>query len=66
LQGRRAEARASLERLISVSSPLGLLSEECSVSGKRLIGNFPQALSHLGVVTTAIGLCGEVYQRGGG
>jgi len=65
-QGRRTEARASLERLLSVSSPLGLLSEEYSVSGKRLLGNFPQALSHLGVVTTALGLCGDVYQRGGG
>jgi GH15 family glucan-1,4-alpha-glucosidase len=66
LQGRRAEARASFERLLSVSSPLGLLSEEYSVAGKRLLGNFPQALSHLGVVTTALGLCGDVYQRGGG
>jgi GH15 family glucan-1,4-alpha-glucosidase len=66
LQGRQAEARASLERLLSVRSSLGLLSEEYNVEGKRLIGNFPQALSHLGLVTTALGLCGDVYQRGGG
>jgi GH15 family glucan-1,4-alpha-glucosidase len=66
LQGRRAEARASFERLLSVSSPLGLLSEEYNIPGKRLIGNFPQALSHVGVITTGLGLCGDVYQRGGG
>ncbi len=66
LQGRMPEARASLERLLSVRSQLGLLSEEYNVRGKRLIGNFPQALSHLGLVTTALGLCGDVYQRGGG
>jgi GH15 family glucan-1,4-alpha-glucosidase len=66
LQGRMADARASLERLLSVRSRLGLLSEEYDVMGKRLIGNFPQALSHLGLVTTAVGLCGDVYQRGGG
>jgi GH15 family glucan-1,4-alpha-glucosidase len=66
LQGRAAEARASFERLLSVRTSLGLLSEEYNVPGKRLIGNFPQALSHLGLVTTALGLCGDVYQRGGG
>jgi GH15 family glucan-1,4-alpha-glucosidase len=66
LQGRMAEARASFERLLSVRSEVGLLSEEYNVRGKRLIGNFPQALSHLGLVTTALGLCGDVYQRGGG
>jgi GH15 family glucan-1,4-alpha-glucosidase len=66
LQGRHAEARTSFERLLSVSSPLGLLSEEYNVPGKRLLGNFPQALSHLGVITTALGLCGDVYQRGSG
>ena len=66
LQGRRAEARQAFERLLSVRNPLGLLSEEYNVVGKRLIGNFPQALSHLGLVTTALSLCGNVYQRGGG
>jgi GH15 family glucan-1,4-alpha-glucosidase len=66
LQGRVAEARASFERLLSVRSPLGLLSEEYNVAGKRLIGNFPQALSHLGLVTTGLGFCADVYQRGGG
>ena len=66
LQGRSADARSSLERLLSVRSPLGLLSEEYNIAGKRLLGNFPQALSHLGMVTTALGLCGDVYQRGGG
>ncbi|HWE78955.1 MAG TPA: glycoside hydrolase family 15 protein [Pseudolabrys sp.] len=65
-QGRQAEARACFERLLSVRGEVGLLSEEYNIADKRLIGNFPQALSHLGVVTTALGLNGEVYQRGGG
>jgi GH15 family glucan-1,4-alpha-glucosidase len=65
-QGRHAEARVAFERLLSVRSNVGLLSEEYNIPDKRLIGNFPQALSHLGVVTTALGLKGAVYQRGGG
>jgi GH15 family glucan-1,4-alpha-glucosidase len=65
-QGRHTEARTCFERLLSVQSQVGLLSEEYNIADKRLIGNFPQALSHLGLVTTAIGLKGEVYQRGGG
>jgi hypothetical protein len=33
---------------------------------RRLLGNFPQALSHLAMVNTALGLSGPVLQRGGG
>lgn len=65
-QGREKDARASFERLLSVRSELGLLSEEYNLRGRRLCGNFPQALSHLALVTTGIGLCGPVLQRGGG
>ncbi|OYV26782.1 MAG: glucoamylase [Acidocella sp. 20-63-7] len=66
LQGRTAEARATLERVLAVASETGLLSEEYNVPGQHLAGNYPQALSHLAVVNTALGLCGPVLQRGGG
>jgi len=66
LQGRKADARAALERLLDVRNGLGLLSEEYNITGKRLVGNFPQTLSHVALITTALGLCGDVYQRGGG
>ena len=66
MQGRKHDARAALERLIDVSNDVGLLSEEYDLRAHRLSGNFPQALSHLALVTSALGLCGPVLQRGGG
>ncbi len=66
LQGRKKEARAQFERVLAVANDLGLLSEEYNVPGKHLAGNFPQALTHLAVVNTALGLCGPTLQRGGG
>ena len=65
-QGRERDARAAFERLLSLGGELGLLSEEYSIRGGRLCGNYPQSLSHLAVITTGIGLCGPVLQRGGG
>jgi GH15 family glucan-1,4-alpha-glucosidase len=53
LLGRRAEARALFERLLGLRNDLGLLSEEYSVSTNRMLGNFPQAFSHVGLVNTA-------------
>ena len=66
VQGRDAEARDALERVLSVRNDVGLLSEEYNVRGRHLSGNFPQALSHLALVTSALGLSGSVLQRGGG
>jgi GH15 family glucan-1,4-alpha-glucosidase len=66
MQGRPAEARAALERVLALSNDLGLLSEEYDPRHKRLAGNFPQALTHLAVINTALGLCGPVLQRAGG
>ncbi len=66
LQGRKEEARAILERVLSLRNDVGLLSEEYHVGRGQLIGNFPQALSHLALVNTALGLCGPVLTRGGG
>ncbi len=65
-EGRADDARAAFERLLSVRSDLGLLSEEYDIRGQRLSGNFPQGLSHLALITTGLGLCGPVLQRGGG
>jgi len=66
MQGRKAEARVLFERVLSVSNDLGLLSEEYHVPTRRLLGNFPQALTHISVVNTGLGLCGPTLQRGGG
>ena len=66
MAGRRDEARALFERVLGVSNDLGLLSEEYHVPSGRLVGNFPQALTHIAVINTGLGLCGPVLQRGGG
>lgn len=66
MMGRREEALAQFERVLSVANDLGLFSEEYNVPAGQLAGNFPQALTHLAVVNTALGLCGPTLQRGGG
>ena len=53
LTGRMAEARALFERLLGLRNDVGLLSEEYDVGARRLVGNFPQAFSHLALVNTA-------------
>ncbi len=52
-QGRKKEALALFERLLSLRNDLGLVSEEYDPEGKRLVGNFPQAFTHLALVETA-------------
>ncbi|HZX64353.1 MAG TPA: glycoside hydrolase family 15 protein, partial [Myxococcales bacterium] len=56
LQGRRAEALALFERLVGLCNDVGLLSEEYDPQAKRLVGNFPQAFSHVSLVNTALNL----------
>src|SRR5437899_4478552 len=51
--GREKEARELFERLLGVRNDLGLLSEEYDPVGKRQLGNFPQAFSHVALVNTA-------------
>jgi GH15 family glucan-1,4-alpha-glucosidase len=53
LQGRYAEARDIFERLLDLRNDVGLLSEEYDATHKRLLGNFPQAFSHVGLINTA-------------
>ena len=59
LLGRRDEAAAIFEQVAGVANDVGLLSEEFDVSGRRLVGNFPQALTHLALVHTALNLTGD-------
>lgn len=54
LQGRITEAQALFERLLAVCNDVGLLAEEYDPRAKRQLGNFPQALSHLSLVVTAL------------
>jgi GH15 family glucan-1,4-alpha-glucosidase len=53
LQGRYAEARAIFERLVGLCNDVGLLAEQYDPVAGRLLGNFPQAFSHIGLVNTA-------------
>ena len=53
LTGRADDARALFERLLGLRTDLGWLAEEYDVSNRRLVGNFPQAFSHIALVNTA-------------
>ena len=53
LLGRKEEAREMFERLLDVRNDLGLLSEEYDPRAKRQLGNFPQAFSHVALVSCA-------------
>jgi GH15 family glucan-1,4-alpha-glucosidase len=66
LQGRHDEAVAQFERVIALANDVGLLSEEYDVPAKHLAGNFPQALTHLALINTALSLSGPVLNRAGG
>jgi len=68
MQGRDDDARELFERLLAVSNDLGLLSEEYDPAEKRLLGNFPQAFTHVGLVNSAYNLShhdGPINQRPG-
>lgn len=54
MQGRVGAARALFGRLLSLRNDVGLLAEEYDVAAKRQVGNFPQALSHIQLVHTAM------------
>ena len=53
LQDRYDDARNLFQRLLALRSDLGLLSEEYDLKAKRLVGNFPQAFSHVALINTA-------------
>jgi GH15 family glucan-1,4-alpha-glucosidase len=53
LMGRHDEARATFERLLALRNDVGLLAEEYDTAEGRLVGNFPQAFSHVPLIDTA-------------
>ncbi|MGA7384069.1 MAG: glycoside hydrolase family 15 protein [Methylocella sp.] len=53
LIGRPADAQRLFERLVGVCNDVGLLAEEYDAGAQRLVGNFPQAFSHIALVNTA-------------
>jgi GH15 family glucan-1,4-alpha-glucosidase len=56
LTGRTEEATALFERLLGLTNDVGLLAEEHDPRSGRMLGNFPQAFSHVGLVNTALNL----------
>jgi GH15 family glucan-1,4-alpha-glucosidase len=66
LQGRHEEAVRLFERLLEIRNDVGLLAEEYDPLGKRQLGNFPQAFSHVGLVNTAFNLTSDSGQPSAG
>jgi len=60
LLGRRQEAEQLFERLLSLCNDVGLISEEYDPTTRRLVGNFPQAFTHVGLINTAVNLRRQV------
>jgi len=58
LIGRKADAKAMFERLVALRNDVGLLSEEYDPAAKRMVGNFPQALSHIALIQSAFAMSG--------
>jgi GH15 family glucan-1,4-alpha-glucosidase len=56
LSGRRERAEALFERLLALRNDVGLLSEQYDVASGRMLGNFPQAFSHVSLIDTATNL----------
>jgi GH15 family glucan-1,4-alpha-glucosidase len=53
LSGRRPEGEALFERLLALSNDVGLFAEEYDPRARRMLGNYPQALTHMALVNTA-------------
>ncbi|HEY7042411.1 MAG TPA: glycoside hydrolase family 15 protein [Nocardioidaceae bacterium] len=62
--GRRDDAEALMERLVALTNDVGLLSEEYDPVHDRMVGNFPQAFSHLALVGAAIALADTAGRTG--
>jgi GH15 family glucan-1,4-alpha-glucosidase len=58
LMGRHDDAQAIFDRLAGLVNDVGLISEEYDPKGERLLGNFPQAMTHVSLINTACNLSG--------
>jgi GH15 family glucan-1,4-alpha-glucosidase len=56
LLGRHTDARRLFERLLAIRNDVGLLAEQYDPAARRLMGNFPQAFSHVALINTAYNL----------
>jgi GH15 family glucan-1,4-alpha-glucosidase len=65
LQGRHDEARVIFERICAVGNDVGLLAEEYDPRERRLVGNFPQAFSHVALINAARRLSRVTATAGG-
>ena len=63
LIGRKDDATKLFERLLALRNDVGLLAEEYDVSRKRLVGNFPQAFSHIALIGAAYALEDQGHQK---
>lgn len=54
LSGRVDEAESLFDTIVSHTSPLGLLSEEIAMESGELLGNYPQAFSHIGLINSVL------------
>jgi GH15 family glucan-1,4-alpha-glucosidase len=63
LMGRRREARLLFGRLKRLANDVGLYAEEYDPDARRMLGNFPQAFSHVALINSAIGLMIHDSQR---
>lgn len=59
LMGRTEEAHALFERLIALVNDVGLIAEEYDAKASRMLGNFPQAMTHVSLINTAYNLSGS-------
>ncbi len=63
LQGRVAQARRLFNRLKKLSNDVGLFAEEYDPVAKTMLGNFPQAFSHVALINSALGLMTQEQTR---
>lgn len=65
LMGRTDDAHALMDRLVGLTNDVGLMAEEYDPERRTMMGNFPQAFSHLGLIQAAVALSGVPMRPGG-